>query len=608
MSDPTTRDLFPGGFFYLSIFILILSFAFIVLSQSVWDYDFWWHIATGRYIVETKSIPSADPFSFTSQLPENSNLYPERERFILSQYWLAQIIFFLLYKSSGAAGIVVLRTILHLSTLYIIYSALKGRGVAPHIIYPSLFLAILNLFRFFGDRPVLFTITFSVACLVIIDSYIRTRSKIFYFLPFLMLLWANMHGGFILGDVIILIYILTEGAKIILGRSGFSEKEKALFFLCLFLSLGASGINPNGFFALAIAFSNEYAPFYSGIQEYYSPFYLLKMKYTPPDYGYLTALFLLPVILLLRRRKFNPAHLAVLIFLAAASVSAARFTVYFGVLSSLIMGSELDLWMKEHHDKFIIKQTHLDIAFSIIMLVSSSLYLLAVANTDAFKMRESRWTVPKEAADFVEKNHVKGNMLNDMATGGYLAWRLYPRVKTFIDTRALNYTVMREYSWMATTAESAYQRSLPPGKTPLWRRLLNHYNINVIVFSPMDIFGSILPLVTKILDEDDWVPVSLNVMAIVFVRDIPENKEIIEKFRKSKEQVYNVMIVRTSMTAQTYRQNPQYLESLGDIFVKIGKKDDAVKAYKLALKRKPDNPGVKEKLDKLIEANTEVKK
>jgi len=50
------------------------------------------------------------------------------------------------------------------------------------------------------------------------------------------------------------------------------------------------------------------------------------------------------------------------------------------------------------------------------------------------------------------------------------------------------------------------------------------------------------------------------------------------------------------------------MESLGDIFQKQGKKDDAIKAYNYALKRKPDNPGVREKLDKLMKEESEVKK
>ncbi len=608
LSNLSTRDLFPGGFFYLAILILFLSFGFILLSQRVWDYDFWWHIATGRYIVDNGHLPNADPISFTSVLPENSNLYPEREKFILTQYWLAQSLMYVLYQKFGATGIGLLRTILLLGALYAVYRALNKRGVAPYITYLSLFLAASSLNRFFGDRPVLFTICFSVVCFVMVDDFVRKKSKAFYFLPILMLAWANLHGGFILGIAIVLVFMAIECAKLIFGRSSFTTKEKIIFFSVLLLAIGASGINPNGFFAFQIAFSKEYAPFYQGIQEYQSPFFISKMQFASPDYAYLSALFLFPVILILRNRKFNPAHFILLIFLAAESISAGRFAVYYGLIASLVLGNELDLWLKEHQDKFVIKQAHLNIAFSIIMLASSVLYFGSWAKLDAFKMRESSWIVPKAAADFIGKNHIRGNMLNDMATGGYLAWRLYPEVKTFIDTRALNYTVMREYAWMARATESAYGRSVTPGKTPLWKRLIDHYKINVIVFSPLDVYGNILPLIFKLLDDDNWVPVSSHVTAIVFVKNVPWNRPIIEKFRIPKDVIYNTIIMKASIAGQRYEKNPYYLGSLGDVFLKMGRNEDAIKAFEDALKRMPDNQEIKDKLDNLRKEKAEVKK
>jgi hypothetical protein len=609
----SARDLFPGGVFYLAIVILFISLGLVILLHRVWDYDFWWHIATGRYIVTTGHIPHTDPFSFTSQLPENSNLYPFREKFILTQYWLADVLMYLLYHAFGPAGMAALRATLLLGALFIAYKSLKDKGTMPYITFPFIFLAAFSLYRFFGDRPVLFTISLSVACFVMIDDYVRKRSRMFYFLPLLMLVWANLHGGFILGDTIILIFMVIEGAKLVVGRSGFSEKEKVIFFCLLFLSVGASAINPNGFFALLVAFSNEYSPFYVGIQEYSSPFFLYSMKFSPPDYAYLAALFLFPVILILRNRKFNPAHLVLLAALAVESVTAVRFTVYYSMIASLILATELDLWMKEHRERFVIKQAHLNIALSIIMVVSSGLYLWGIADflglqhASSFRIRESPWTVPKQAADFIQENHIRGNILNDMGTGGYLEWRLYPQIRTFIDTRALNYTVMREYSWIATARESVHQEHLPPGKIPLWKRLIDHYKINLIVFSPLDYFGNLIPLIPKLLEDKEWVPVSMGIPAIVFAKDVPENRHIIEKFRKTDEQVYNMIIIRAGLSSEMYNKNPHYVEALGDVFVKMGRRDDAITAYGYALKRMPGDPGVKAKLEKLTEEKSRHK-
>src|SRR4030042_2631385 len=93
----------------LSFVILISSFFYVFISVKLFDSDFWWHISTGRYIIETGSIPDKDPFSYTASLEENKNLLPERENFILKQYWLGQVIFYLIYNYAGPKGIVILR-------------------------------------------------------------------------------------------------------------------------------------------------------------------------------------------------------------------------------------------------------------------------------------------------------------------------------------------------------------------------------------------------------------------------------------------------------------------------------------------------------------------
>src|SRR4030066_1541 len=94
---------------FLSFFILFSTFLYLYLSVDLWDYDFWWHIATGRYIVTEGHLPGKDPFSFTSTMEENRNLFPERENFLLKQYWLAQGLFYIVFDYIGPTGIIFFR-------------------------------------------------------------------------------------------------------------------------------------------------------------------------------------------------------------------------------------------------------------------------------------------------------------------------------------------------------------------------------------------------------------------------------------------------------------------------------------------------------------------
>ena len=79
----------------ISLFFVVCFLTF--LKVDLWDYDFWWHIATGRYIVETGSLPDKDPFSYTSTLEENKISSPKGRFYI--EAILAEPDFFISYMN-----------------------------------------------------------------------------------------------------------------------------------------------------------------------------------------------------------------------------------------------------------------------------------------------------------------------------------------------------------------------------------------------------------------------------------------------------------------------------------------------------------------------------
>ena len=73
------------------IFILILFIAIFTLSvREITDNDFWWHLRTGQLIIETKTIPKVDQFSYTN---------PGKEW--ITHEWLTEIFIYLLYRLGG---------------------------------------------------------------------------------------------------------------------------------------------------------------------------------------------------------------------------------------------------------------------------------------------------------------------------------------------------------------------------------------------------------------------------------------------------------------------------------------------------------------------------
>src|SRR5579862_4148074 len=78
-----------------------------IFTTEVGDPDFWWHLKTGQFILTEHRLPVPDPFAYTTAAAGSA--YPGEEsvrRFNLTHEWLAQAIWYVVYKISGFAGVV----------------------------------------------------------------------------------------------------------------------------------------------------------------------------------------------------------------------------------------------------------------------------------------------------------------------------------------------------------------------------------------------------------------------------------------------------------------------------------------------------------------------
>lgn len=590
-----------GFIITLAFVILICTFFYVFLSVNLFDSDFWWHISTGRYIVETGSIPDKDPFTYTENLQENKNLMPERENFILKQYWLGQIIFYLIYQYAGPKGMIILRASILFMVLLLVLWRLTRLKVSFYITFAFIFLVYLDLTRFIGERPVLFTILFTPLVFIILEEFREKKSKIIFLLLPLMLLWANLHGGFITGAIIIAVYMIFEGTKILLKKVSYTRSELTIFYAATILALGASYINPTGWYAFSIALSHKYKFLETGIQEYQSPFYLYLNKLSSFDYGFFPMAFLFPVILLLRNKKMDVTHVILLAGLFTMAAKTGRYSIYYVSIAAIVLGKETDILFQ----KLFIRIPErifekLISAFAILTLVSAIFFSIGVFKFQWLRLDIAKGlTVPELSVNFIETNKLEGNICNSSTYGGYVTWRLYPWKKTFIDTRWLNYTLQQEYAWVMNAVQSLSGKKLDEDKKPLWKRLLDNYNVNFILFDTLDVHGTVPKLLLTLTEEEEWVPIYAEPIAVIFIRNIPKNNTIIEKFKLQKEYVYNTVIMIASQMAIYNRYNPKYLTTLGKTFYEMKRFDEALVAYRYALKRFPTDQYVKEMITQI---------
>jgi hypothetical protein len=583
----------------VSILIIFLLFFASFLSVKLWDFDFWWHIATGRYIVTNHEIPVHDPFSFVTE--ENRGKFEStslRERFIMRQYWLAQVIFYYIFQSAGPLGIVITRSVLLTLLLYLVFRSLKFFRV-PDAFSLCLIIPVFYLFlhKYTGERPVLFSFIFPVIIFLIIEDYLKTRSRRIYLLPPVMLVWANLHGGFVLGIVIIGVYLAAETLKFLLKRDALGQRDLLVFIGTGVAAIVASALNPNGYLALPM-FHPKYNIFTEQIQEYQSLYRMYFSKAMPLAPEIVVVMIIFALVLLARFRRMALSHLLLLLGLFVLAIQHQRFLAFASTVGMAIAGKEiLAAYAYLRERVALLKREHLAKVGSLFFLGILIIFAVRIS----YRLIESDMKLGEMymhndavgAVNFIERNGIQGRMFNSDAFGGYAIWKLYPGKKVFADTRQIDIATTVEYVTIISGNDTMV------GSKPLWEKLLDMYNINFAVLKPIHYHGGLNDLIAKMIENDRWVPVYIDGAYFLFVRDSDVNRDIIAHFRISRENGYWAIIRKASEMALANVDNPFLYTAIGKGFRGLGNDKEAVKSFGHALRLYPYDPIAKKEMEEI---------
>lgn len=161
-----------------------------VYGYHTYDPDLGWHLRAGEYFLKF-GIPKTDIFSFTATAFAWIN-----------HEWLNDVIMNLLNTMGGKALLAVFFTAIWVLALYIA-SYRKSVMIA--------LLAAISIMPFAGTRPIAWTVLFT-ALLVRILRLGRSRYQLV--IPLIFLAWANLHGGFTLGILILAIWQVFSKNKV----------------------------------------------------------------------------------------------------------------------------------------------------------------------------------------------------------------------------------------------------------------------------------------------------------------------------------------------------------------------------------------------------------
>jgi len=494
------------------MFISLLLYLCLFEGQRLLnDGDTGYHIRAGEFILNSLTVPRHDMFSFISPaLPWTAH------------EWLAEIIMVLIHRAGGLTGVVSFFALLIAGTFHLYLTLLRRDKGNIYLAMLLMLLVIATAKIHFLARPHIFSLPIMVVWYFLLDRYQYQDLDRLYALPLLMLLWVNLHGGFVVGLFLIGVYLMGNLVRLFNSQNEIRQqaatKVKKLVMVLL-ACLAASLINPIGYRILLFPFklvSDTYIM--DHVSEFMSPNF-----HQPYYFKYM----LLCVIILFAatREKMNVIELVLIVFFVNMSLYSARYMPIFAIFSAPIILRRCNHLADQSSNKAInfLKRSadrvaSMDASAQGLVWPTAAIVMVAVmvaSGRTGFTFDEK--TKPVEAVRFLQTEKISGNMFNNDEFGDYVIYSSYPQYKVFIDGRLDMYGAkqLKEYYKVVNIERD-------------WEQVLEKYRIDWILFNSDSV------LARHLLEHANWRLIYADRTSSIFVRNIPKYQGLIDKYRDVK--------------------------------------------------------------------------
>lgn len=462
------------GFLKVVTFICI-TLIFILFTRTPIDADLWWHLRAGQVMAEQNQILLNDIFSYTRSGAEWVNAF-----------WISEILLYGIYKTAGYFGITFFVSIIGAITFYLISRRLSGNIFINSFI---LILATITAAPIWGPRPQIL----SFFLIAVLDNFLVNKRTNWFLIP-LFALWANIHGGWIWGFLLITAHVTGKIIEQLINQEKIWDEIKILIGWSA-LSALAIGINPNGLGIWNLPFQQINVSLQ--IQEWLSPDFH-NISFHP----FLWMIFLL-LICAPFSKKQNWSQLFKVLGFAYLTFFSQRNIAIFAIVAIPLLSDWVNATLLHFQSDKRLKPT-IQLPRSLRLLINSilvsALIITAIGNAHLVSLPEKvDANYPVKAIQWIKENQPKGNLFNSYNWGGYILWNL-PEYPVFIDGRADLYGNKVINQWHAVV--SGNQNAI---------QVLDEWHINLILIEP---YWEI----TKVLETNGWKKVYEDELAVVFIR------------------------------------------------------------------------------------------
>jgi hypothetical protein len=387
--------------------------AVIVFTRT--DPDLWGHVRFGLDMLRDHVLPAGDPYSFTSDL-----VWTNHE-------WAAETLFAAAFSFLGPTGLVLVKLAVIGGTLLLVNAVLRLDGVRSgrRRDWLSALTVVTTVQQTHHVRPQIFSLAlFALVLGILVVAAARRRHMWLLAVPVIFGVWANFHGGWIVGGGVLVLWLIGTALTNAQGR-----RDAAVLVSIGVASLAATLLNPYGFGLWRFLFDTVGTK-RAEITEW-QPVYALDAT--------VWALWLLTAAaaaagMIRQRQSPDAKRIIVVAVLGVAAFFVSRLLGFFALGTMMLLGPALmrAAAIDAPHAAATPAARRVGIAISTAMIVAA---LTAIAVNVACISIDTR-NAPEADAVSVLKNARDGNrLLVWFDWGEYAIWHLSPAMRVSIDGR-----------------------------------------------------------------------------------------------------------------------------------------------------------------------------
>lgn len=406
LTKPEQFEKWRSPEFQSSVLVMIVGIMMApVIVRTTADPDLWGHLRFGLDILETRTLPRVDPYSFTQDIPWTNH------------EWLSELIMALAYKAAGSVGLVFLKSALVATFLALVLGAYAG---TPLIVRGAIALMVL-----WGAgsivatlRPQLWTLVgVALLCRLLMTS---PQKSWLLAMPVIFMLWVNLHGGWIVGAGLLAVW---TGGQLL-----WPQASRGLIAGVAVCSAVATLINPYGWHMWE--FLGETVRLSRDISEW-KPLFLF------PVWDWLPWVVAMLVVIAAVFSRHRPPldRLAMIAMLAYASVRVIRIAPLCITAAMLLIRPTVATWLPTHSLTFtpLTRAAARGLAAGIVgVAVVSAGFITRAATCMPIT---GQWEPDTSAGRTLAEARRTGKIVTWFDWGQYALWHTSPALRVSMDGR-----------------------------------------------------------------------------------------------------------------------------------------------------------------------------